>query len=1211
MTTPGGVPNLPLGALTLETLAQELQDMSAAAMRKRAGRRFPTVFNATTGGNVLNDLTPFGILTRIWSEINALVAASSPSDITGPADLPPVMLNFLENLPFVGQFVRLIEALLGTYTGNDPDLLAIQELFTPIRGVVQAILGVYDGDDATLIALETLFVNVRKIVETFLAATGNDLTKLTEKIPVIGDLVETLTGIAGGTGTLDDLGTWAKNLPSIPVLVSTLTGEAPTSGASSLGLPSLQTWANNLLTQKTPVPAGNLFGTLPPASIGSIPVAHISTDTPNLLTQGTFNTPGTITAAEGWEWDGAVNQTPSGGGSAKVTCNGTARRLYSSQSIPVSGGDRIELSAFIKVAGFTGANKSVNVAIVPFNGTAPQPTIVLGEASTANLTAAATDWVAIGSGSPVTIAAGVTSVKVRLAVTDGATVGAVWFDNVRCAKAGLLGQDLVSNLPDAWNLIYQGAQGLLSTPTGKTVFDMFEALSNPTSLAQTVTNNFALLQDILNTDPGQVLGTVGLNGAPPPGLGAALADGNLSFDEVFSVLTYAAQGATSALNNALEGTKQTLTGLFDGFLGLFGISTTAKNNSLVNADNIQATAKAVYNGYFGVGGSGQIAEVSETMAEIRARIQQGYTLQSLTYNGGSRLVSLRASTDANFGNVSLLLHCDGADGSKYVPDSSINKTPFALGSAGNAIITNEQSKFGGSSIKFDGLPNAGAIVTTTSSSNFTFGTAAFTVEFWVFINSIADVTTLVDFRPIASNGAYPVISVGTDGTLNYYVNTDFRISSSASVMTTGVWHHVAVARSGTSTKLFLNGTQVGSTYTDSTNYLGADYRPLFSGSAFTDATSNNLNGYMDEIRITKGVARYTANFTPPTTAFPEANNKPTGGTFTLTFGANTTAALAYNATTADVQTALAGLASIGAGNVTVGGNAGGPYTVTLRSNVASGTLSVTPSLTATSYATADVQNGWVRPWTDKQDAPKEFYCILFGSGAGGGAGESRVLNTNVITYGGLGGPAGGYAAMELDASELPETVPYTIASGGLGSTSNTNYTNRSESSFGSYLTSIAGEQTVTSLLGYFSTPLSTPGAGGGGGQAYTVQGVKGANGVAGATTKLAGGGAGGIGSGATERTPTPGAAGANASLTGKARAGGGGGGGGGAMWTFYAGYYGSNTAGQLGGNGGFPGGGGGGGGSAFVYDQYSYNPAPRSPGNGGNGANGVVVLIWK
>ena len=136
MTTPGGVPNLPLGALTVETLAQQLQDMSARAMRQRAGERFPTIFNASTGGNVLNDLTPFGILTRIWSEINALIAASSPNDITGPADLPELLVDFVENLPVIGQFVQLLQALLGLYEGNDETLLAIQELFAPILSLI-------------------------------------------------------------------------------------------------------------------------------------------------------------------------------------------------------------------------------------------------------------------------------------------------------------------------------------------------------------------------------------------------------------------------------------------------------------------------------------------------------------------------------------------------------------------------------------------------------------------------------------------------------------------------------------------------------------------------------------------------------------------------------------------------------------------------------------------------------------------------------------------------------------------------------------------------------------------------------------------------------------------------------------------------------------------------------------------------------------------
>lgn len=454
------------------------------------------------------------------------------------------------------------------------------------------------------------------------------------------------------------------------------------------------------------------------------------------------------------------------------------------------------------------------------------------------------------------------------------------------------------------------------------------------------------------------------------------------------------------------------------------------------------------------------------------------------------------------------------------------------------------------------------------------------------------------------------------------------ISTSGGLITAGQWYHVAVVRNGSTITLYLDGVSRGtvnvSTLAINTFSVGNGVETI--GYYEDSATGPKyFNGYIDEMRITKGVARYTSNFTAPTTAFPEANNKPTGGTFTLTFGANTTAALAYNATAAQVQTALAGLASIGAGNVVVSGAAGGPYAVTLRSNISSGTLSVTPSLTATSYATADVQNGWVRPWS-ASTAPGELYLIIFGSGQGGAAGSQIRNNTVTNTPGGAGGSPGGYAAIELDASEMPETVPYTIAAGGLGGTQFAGRGGTSETTFGSYLSSVAGFQDVTSLLGYYSTPSSSPAAGGVGGHGLrSSDNQAGTDGSPGGSTKLAAGGAGGSGSGsfaplsfAYSKTITNGVVGANAPLTGKSRTGGGGGGGGGGSFSAYSNGafggpvgYATNGPGGLGGNGGFPGGGGGGGGGAFTSDTQGLNPTPIGAGNGGNGANGVIVLIWK
>jgi len=135
MTTPGGVQNLPTGALTLDTLASKLQDMSGSAMKSRAVERFPSTFSGSTGGDPSVDLSPFGILVGIWSEVNSLIANSDPADIQGPEDLPPLLLEFIEGLPVVGTFVELLEAILGDYDGDDEILQAIQQIFGPIRQV--------------------------------------------------------------------------------------------------------------------------------------------------------------------------------------------------------------------------------------------------------------------------------------------------------------------------------------------------------------------------------------------------------------------------------------------------------------------------------------------------------------------------------------------------------------------------------------------------------------------------------------------------------------------------------------------------------------------------------------------------------------------------------------------------------------------------------------------------------------------------------------------------------------------------------------------------------------------------------------------------------------------------------------------------------------------------------------------------------------------
>lgn len=159
MTTPGGVPNLPKGALTVGTLGSSLQDHTPEALRARANERVPTIFDNSTGGNILNDLSPFGIITGIWSAVNSLIAGADPADIQGPEDIPELLIDFIEGLPFVGQFVTLLTDLLaalqGEYEGTDEILLAIQSFLAPL---IAFLKHVFDGFLAGFLSTGSTFL---------------------------------------------------------------------------------------------------------------------------------------------------------------------------------------------------------------------------------------------------------------------------------------------------------------------------------------------------------------------------------------------------------------------------------------------------------------------------------------------------------------------------------------------------------------------------------------------------------------------------------------------------------------------------------------------------------------------------------------------------------------------------------------------------------------------------------------------------------------------------------------------------------------------------------------------------------------------------------------------------------------------------------------------------------------------------------------------
>lgn len=211
-------------------------------------------------------------------------------------------------------------------------------------------------------------------------------------------------------------------------------------------------------------------------------------------------------------------------------------------------------------------------------------------------------------------------------------------------------------------------------------------------------------------------------------------------------------------------------------------------------------------------------------------------------------------------NPSLLLHMDGANGSTTFVDSGPHS--LVVTANGDAQISTAQSKFGAASGYFDG---AGDFIEVTSES-LSPGTGDFTAEAWVFASSSSSgYRHIFDTRTSDSTG----FSLGFDdqGRVFLFSANAFRVE--AGDASTNTWHHVAVARSAGVTRVFLNGTQVGTSWTNSENYSQTKWT---IGTYYADNSLYEWNGYIDEVRIVKGTAVYTGNFTPPTAPF--ANPTP-------------------------------------------------------------------------------------------------------------------------------------------------------------------------------------------------------------------------------------------------------------------------------------------------------------------------------------------------
>jgi hypothetical protein len=236
-------------------------------------------------------------------------------------------------------------------------------------------------------------------------------------------------------------------------------------------------------------------------------------------------------------------------------------------------------------------------------------------------------------------------------------------------------------------------------------------------------------------------------------------------------------------------------------------------------------------------------------------------------------VAGQSSGETDFNRVSLLIPFNGSDAATATTDESDNSHTVTF--AGTAQLDTAQKKFGTASLLLDGNSD---YIQVADHGSFDFGTGNFTVECWIRFAALGNNTIFSHWaNGTASSMSYYLTHFNSSSLLRlgYYLGGNLDASYSWSP-STGTWYHIALERSGTTIKVYIDGTSVISVSASTTALRGSE--DPFRVGVFNDASTGSptlewyFNGHIDDLRMTKGLARYGTNFTPPTSA-----HETTGG----------------------------------------------------------------------------------------------------------------------------------------------------------------------------------------------------------------------------------------------------------------------------------------------------------------------------------------------
>ena len=309
---------------------------------------------------------------------------------------------------------------------------------------------------------------------------------------------------------------------------------------------------------------------------------------------------------------------------------------------------------------------------------------------------------------------------------------------------------------------------------------------------------------------------------------------------------------------------------------VFVRNTSALNYVIAHSEGAGSTS--ITGGSVGISNTSPVAkfEVHDTAGELLS-INNDLTSTVFSANDVSGLPMIEATANGNViinrfrqGNLDvrggilgesdsytkLLIHSDTNDGNTCFIDSSSSE--HTLTAVGDPQHLTAQKKFGSTSMCFDGGDDTISFPVENVTTDFDFGTGAFTIDTWI------------NFSDVTSTGWQTILGMGYSNGITVYWNDNNLVyvylegvgTTYAWTPTIDTWYHLAVVRSGTDLKVYVNGVQIGTTITSSNDII-PNVTTAYIGAQSISGPTLYFRGYLDEFRISKGIARWTDNFIPP------------------------------------------------------------------------------------------------------------------------------------------------------------------------------------------------------------------------------------------------------------------------------------------------------------------------------------------------------------